>query len=384
MTRPTRIWRSLATVAATGLLLAACGTTDEGDGGDGGTGSENQAACDLKIAYIGPLTGDYANLGLNIVNGAKLALQEYNDQHSDCPVTLERLDSQGDPEKATPLALQAINDDTIIGVVGPTFSGETEATGAQFSEAGLVTVSPSATNPELAQHGWDTFHRLLGNDNTQAPAAAKYIRETIGAKQVFVVDDASEYGKFIAEGVAEELGDLVVDTDTVQQKQTDFSATVTKVKASGADALWYGGYYPEAGLLVKQLRAGGWNGTFTSGDGTLDPGFIEAAGPAAAEGAVLTCPCAPATEEFAQDYQAVNNTEPGTYSAEGYDAMNIFLQGIEAGNTERASMLEWVNNYDADGITKHIKFDESGEISQVVIYAYRVENGEIQPGEPIE
>lgn len=379
MIRSTKTWRTAAAVLAAGLALSACGTTE--DTQNAGEGGE---ACDLKIAYLGPLTGDYANLGINIVNGAKLALEEYNADHEDCKVTLQQFDSQGDPEKATPLATQIINDEKVIGVVGPTFSGETDATGEAFNEAGLVTVSPSATNPELSQNGWDTFHRLLGNDNTQAPAAAKFISEDLEAKKVFVVDDASEYGKFIADGVAESLGDLVVDTDTVQQKQTDFSATVTKVKASGADALWYGGYYPEAGLFVKQLRAGGWKGTFVSGDGTLDPGFIEAGGQSATEGARLTCPCAPATEEFTADYEELNNSDPGTYSAEGYDAANVLLQGFDEGNTDRESLLDWVNNYDADGLTKRIKWDESGEVAEVVIYAYEVDQGEIEDGEPIE
>jgi branched-chain amino acid transport system substrate-binding protein len=379
MIRSTKTWRVAAATIAAGLALSACGTTeDTQNAGEGG------GACDLKLAYIGPLTGDYANLGINIVNGAKLALEKYNEGDPDCKVTLQKFDSEGDPAKATPLATQIVNDEKVVGVVGPTFSGETDATGETFNEAGLVTVSPSATNPELSQNGWDTFHRVLGNDNTQAPAAAKFIREDLKAKKVFVVDDASDYGKFIADGVAESLGDLVVDTDTVQQKQTDFSATVTKVKASGADALWYGGYYPEAGLFAKQLRAGGWKGTFVSGDGVLDPGFIEAGGQAATEGARLTCPCAPATAEFTADYEELNNSEPGTYSAEGYDAANVLLQGIADGNTDREKLLEWVNNYDDQGVTKQIKWDESGEVAEVVIYVYEVDQGKIEDGEPIE
>ena len=138
-----------------------------------------------------------------------MAIEEFNAENPDCEITLEIFDSQGDPEKATPLAIQIVNDDAIIGVIGPTFSGESDATGAAFAEAGLVTVSASATNPDLTKNGWDTFHRILGNDATQAPADATYISDTIGAKSVFVVDDASEYGKGLADGVSEDLGDLV-------------------------------------------------------------------------------------------------------------------------------------------------------------------------------
>ncbi len=371
-----------AVAAVTALVLAGCGTTEDSDPGtDSGTDS---AACDLKIGYMGPLTGDYANLGLNMLGGVKVALDEYNTENADCQVTLEEYDSQGDPEKATPLATQVVQDEKVIGLVGPSFSGETEATGPTFAEAGLVTVSPSATNPDLSTNGWDTFHRVLGNDATQAPAAAQYLSGTVGSTKVFVIDDASEYGKGLADGVAEALGGSVIDRDTVQQKQTDFSATVTKVKASGADSVFYGGYYAEAGLMAKQLRSGGFEGAFVSGDGSLDPGFVEAAGAKSAEGAALTCPCAPNPAEFSAAYEALNGSAPGTYSAEAYDAASILLQGIADGTSDRAGMLTWVNGFDAPGITKQLKFDEGGEVAEVTVYAYLVKGGVIEPGTPIE
>ncbi|MFT4164516.1 MAG: branched-chain amino acid ABC transporter substrate-binding protein [Microlunatus sp.] len=362
-----------------GLLLSACGTT-----GETAEAPASQAACDLVIAFLGPQTGDYANLGLNESRGAELALDKYNKENADCQVTFTKFDSQGDPEKATPLATQIVNTPKIVGVVGPAFSGETEATGPTFAEAGLVTVSPSATNPNLSKNGWDTFHRVLGNDDTQAPAAAKYIKETLSAKTVFVIDDASEYGKGLADGIKKDLGDLVKGTDTVQQKQTDFGASVTKVKAAKADVLYYAGYYAEAGLLAKQLKAGGWTGTFMSGDGSLDKGFVSAAGAAAANGAILTCPCAPAEESFATEYKALTGEDPGTYSTEAFDAMNVLLQGIKAGNGDRAKLLTWVNNYDAPGITKQIKFDETGEVIGGTVYAYKIEDGNLNNASPIE
>ncbi len=385
MIRKTQSWRLVAAAAAAGLTLAACGTTDDSGDNTDASGDSGSGCSPTTLAYLGPLTGDYANLGLKIINGAKTGIDEWNSANPDCEITLKEFDSQGDPEKATPLAVKIIDDEDIIGVVGPAFSGESDATGEAFNEAGLVTVSASATNPDLTTNGWTTFHRVLGNDATQAPADVKYIQETVGAQKVFVVDDASEYGKGIADGVRDGLADLVIDNDTVQQKQTDFSATVSKVKASGADALFYGGYYPEAGLFYKQLRAAGWDGTFVSGDGSKDPGFVEAAGGAKnAEGAILTCPCAPATDDFAQKYTDATGDTPGTYSAEGFDVATIFADGVADGITDRQGMLDFVNSYDADGITKHIKFDETGEVSEVVIYAYTVKDGDTNSGEPIE
>jgi branched-chain amino acid transport system substrate-binding protein len=367
----------VALVATAGLTLAGCGSSSD----DESASSDSGGACDgVSLAFLGPKTGDAANLGLNIVGGVKVAVDEYNEANPDCKVTVKDFDSQGDPEKATPLATQIINDDSIVGVVGPTFSGESDATGAAFSEAGLVTVSASATNPDLTKNGWKTFHRVLGNDATQAPAAAKYITENLKAKKTFIVDDASEYGKGIAEGVEESLGaGAVAGTDTIQAKQTDFGPTVTKIKASGADALWYGGYYAEAGLLAKQLRAAGWKGYFVSGDGSNDPGFVEAAGNKAAEDARLTCPCGEATADFTTKYDAANpGKKPGTYSAEGYDSAKIMLDGIAAGKTSRPDLLEAVNTYDKPGLTKTLKFDENGEVAEVVIYAFKVNDGQIK------
>lgn len=374
----------LALAAVASLSLSACGDDDKDTASSGGGETAGECA-PSTIAYLGPKTGDAANLGLNIVGGVKVAVDEFNTANPDCKITLSEFDSQGDPEKATPLATKIINDKAVIGVVGPAFSGESDATGAAFNEAGLVTISASATNPDLTTNGWKTFHRVLGNDATQAPAAAKYIKDTLAAKKVFVVDDASEYGKGIADGVKKDLGSLVGGTDTVQQKQTDFGPTVTKVKASGADALWYGGYYAEAGLLAKQLRAAGWKGFFVSGDGSNDPGFVEAAGKTGAEDARLTCPCGPAPDDFAVKYKAANDDkDPGTYSAEGYDATKILLDGIAAGNTDREKLLNWVGTYDKPGITKQLKFDDTGEVSEVVIYAYKVEDGKIVPDTEIK
>jgi branched-chain amino acid transport system substrate-binding protein len=368
---------TLAAVAAAGLALTACGTTASSTPTATGSNTGSSCPAGLKLAFLGPTTGDYANLGINIVDGANVALTDFNKAHPDCKVTLQQFDSQGDPNQATKLATQIIGDDSIVGVVGPTFSGESGATGDAFNSSGLVTVSASATDPTLTTHGWTTFHRVVATDADQAPQDSKYILKDLKAKKVFVIDDASEYGKGLADGVKKGVGNAVTGTDEVQQKQTDFSATVTKVTASGADAVFYGGYYAEAGLLVKQLRAAGYKGFFVSGDGSDDPGFVQAAGAQAAQDSRLTCPCAPAAAGFTTKYKADNKgAEPGTYSAEGFDAANVLLSGIAAGKTARPDLLDWVNSYDADGLTKHIKFNK-GDVSTVVIYAYKVNNGKI-------
>jgi branched-chain amino acid transport system substrate-binding protein len=374
-----------APLLAMALALTACGTSGGDDEEASGGGGEAGTCEDVAIGYFGALTGSAANLGINIRNGVDLAVNQFNEENADCQVTLEEYDSAGDPNQATGLATQAIGDETVIGIVGPAFSGESETAGPIFAEGGLPTITASATNPTLAENGWDTFQRILGNDASQGPAAASYISDVLQSEGVFVVDDASAYGAGLADIVNESLAESVVGEDTIQTGQTDFSATVTAIRDSGADSVFFGGYYAEAGLLVQQMRAGGVDATFVVADGVKDPGFIEAAGDAA-EGTIITCPCLPPEEsqDFFDAYQEAYDTAPATYSAEAYDAANVFLEGILDGNTDRESLLEWVNNYDGEQTTKTVKFDESGEVENISVWAYKVEGGEIVADQEIE
>jgi branched-chain amino acid transport system substrate-binding protein len=387
MFRNTRTWRVAAAAAATGLVLAACGTTDDGGGEDEASGEGGgEAACDVTLAFFGPQTGPASGLGQPIIQGAQLAIDQYN-ADADCEVGYEQIDSQGSPDQAPSLATEAAGNEAIIGVVGPAFSGESAAGGPIFAEAGLPTITPSATNPTLADNGWDTFHRALGNDATQGPAAATYIQDTLKAQSVFVIDDASEYGAGLAGIVKESLADTVVGEDTIQAGDTDFSATVTAVNSSKADTVFFGGYYAEAALIVSQLRDRGFEGTFVVADGVKDPGFLEGAKDAA-EGTIITCPCIPAEDPNVADFAAAFEEEfgnaPGTYAAEAYDAASIFLDGIAEGIDNREDMLAFVNEYDEEGITKQLSFDEKGEPSDVHVYAYKVEGGEIVSDTEIE
>jgi branched-chain amino acid transport system substrate-binding protein len=364
-------------LAVAALALGACGTKGGDTPSAGGSGGSAQAACDQKIGMFGALTGPNANLGIYIQNGVNLALDDYNKKNPNCKVTLENYDSQGLPDQAPALAKKAIDDKKVVGIVGPAFSGESKAADPAFNEAGLVTITPSATATKLSTNGWKTFFRALGNDDTQGPAAAKYIKETVKSTKTFVIDDASEYGKGLADIVRKDLGAQVVGNDTIQQKQTDFSASVTKVASSGADTLFFGGYSPEAAPLIKQLRDAGWKGTFVVADGVKDQSYIDNAKDAA-EDTIITCPCVPpdVAPDFQAAYKAKYNEDPNTYSGEGYDSATILLEGIAAGK-DRESMLDFVKSYDKKGVTKQLKFDDKGESADIKVFAYKVEGGKI-------
>lgn len=384
MIRTSRSWKVAAAAAAAGLALAACGTTNDNSSSSGGSsgGSSSGSCKPATLAFLGATTGDYGALGQNMVGGIKLALSEFSKANPSCKVDLKVFDSQGDPTKATPLATQIVGDSSIVGLIGPGFSGESLATGKTFFEAGLPNISPSATQVNITQQGWTTYHRVIGNDAAQGAADAKYLTTTLNAKKVFVADDGSDYGKGLADVVKKTLGGAVVDTDTVSTGQTDFSATVTKVKASGADAFFYGGYYAEAGLLAKQLRQTGYKGLFMSGDGSEDPAFIKAAGAQAAEGAILTAPAGPAPADFNSKYKTVVGADAGLYSTQSYDATNIFLAAIKAGTTDKQALNDFIGSYTGTGVGGPIAFDSNGDIKQTTIYAYKVSNGKLDTENP--
>ncbi len=372
-------------ITTAALILTACGGTKTDASGGGGATSGSGKVCDAEIAYFGALTGDAANLGINIKNGAELAVQQYNEKNPDCKIKFDTFDSEGDPAKAPALAQKAVQNKKLVGIVGPAFSGESKAANPIFNEAGLNLISASATNPALGQQGWKVFHRVLGNDATQGPAVAKYIKDVVKAEKVFVIDDSSEYGKGLGDQVRKSLGSAVVGSDAVQQKQPDFSASVTKVTGASADALFFAGYYAEASKLIKQLRAAGWKGVFVAPDGVKDSAFIQQAG-AAAEGAVLTCPCVPedVAPEFAAAYQKAFNGPPATYSAEAFDAANVFVDAIADGKTSSQDVSDFLKAYDKPGVTKRIKFDENGEPAEVSVWAYKVTNGKIVKDQEIK
>ena len=379
-----RSWRIAAAATLAALSLAACGS-DDGDSGDKASGDGGKDCKEQNLAFLGATTGDAGALGLNMVYGIQTALEEYN-KDADCKVELKQFDSQGNPEKAPALATQIVNDDTIIGLIGPGFSGESLATGKTFFEAGLPSISPSATNVTITQQGWTTWHRVIGNDNAQGEADAKYLKETVGAKKVYVVDDAQDYSVGLAGVVKKGLGDVMVGSDQIQVGQTDMSAVVQKVTSSGADAVFYAGYYTEAGLLAKQLRQADFKGTFMSGDGSQDPAFVKVAGQAA-EGALLSAPAGPAPADFAQKVKDVTGNDAGLYTTQSYDAANIFLAAIEDGAEDAEAINKFIGSYSTeDGASGPISFDENGDIEQSTIYVYKVEGGKLdtENPEPIE
>jgi branched-chain amino acid transport system substrate-binding protein len=336
---------------------------------------DGKATCPpVSLAMAGALTGPDAALGINIKYGVQLAVDKHNAANPGCQVQLKTFDTEGDPQKATQIAPQIVDDAFTIGLVGPAFSGETKATGGVFDQAGLVAATASATNVTLSQNGWKTFFRGLANDGVQGPSVANYMKTTLGNKKVCVVDDSTDYGLGLAKAVRETLGSVAEGSCNISVKKgdKDFSAAVTQVKGASPDAVFYSGYYAEAAPFVQQLRDGGVTATFVSADGTKDPEFVKQAG-GASKDALLSCPCGPATGSFADEYKKKFNQDPGTYSTEGYDLGTIMMKGIDSGAITRPALLDFVRNYNGQGVARKYQWTPEGELTTTLIWMYKVQ-----------
>ncbi|MGH3677730.1 MAG: branched-chain amino acid ABC transporter substrate-binding protein [Mycobacterium sp.] len=334
-----------------------------------------QAQCPpVSIAMAAALTGPDAALGINIKNGAQLAIDKHNAANPGCQVQLKTFDTEGDPQKATQIAPQIVDDAFTIGLIGPAFSGETNATGNIFNQAGLVATTASATNVTLSENGWRTFFRGLGNDGVQGPAVANYMKNTLGYDKICVVDDSTDYGLGLAQAIRGTLGP-VADSGcniSVKKGDKDFSAAVTQINGANPDAVFFAGYYAEAAPLTQQLKDGGFTGTFITGDGAKDPEYVKQAGESSKD-AVITCPCGPATGEFAEEYTQKFNLEPGTYSTEAYDLATILVKGIDSGAITRPALLEYVRNYNGPGVARNYQWTPTGELTNTLIWIYKVQ-----------
>lgn len=376
--KKSNLLRAGAILVGLSLVGVACGS----DSGSSDTTAPAEAKeCTSPVASLGlqfPETGDAANLGAPMLKGAQLAIDEYNAANPDACVALVKFDTQGDPSKAPAVAQAAIDNASVLGIMGPGFSGESKAALPLYDAAGLAAVTGSATNATLQDNGWTVWFRVLANDAVQGPGIAKYISETLKPATLGIIDDASEYGKGLADNVKAAVTSATITAETIDPKAADFSAAVSKMKEAAPDVIFYGGYYGEAAKLSTQLRDAGVESTLVFGDGVLDQaGYADVAGPAA-EGAIIGCPCKSGGDDFAAKWEAKYGEVPGTYGAEYYDIASLYLSIIKAGAADRAAVLAGVKAADFAGVTKQIKFQANGEATESgAIYLYEVKSGKI-------
>jgi branched-chain amino acid transport system substrate-binding protein len=387
-----------AALAAGALTLTACGSR----GDDGGSDSEGGGTT-VVIGVDAPLTGDLSAMGLGIKNSADLAAKTANKEKVVDGITfkIEALDDQAQPSAGQQNATKFVANKDVLGVVGPLNSSVAESMQKVFDDAKLVEVSPANTGPSLTQGpDWQTkkvrqyksYFRTATTDAIQGPFAAQYVFNDAKKTKVFVIDDKKTYGAGLAATFTDEfkkLGGTVVGTEHINPDTKDFSAVATKVKKSGADVVYYGGEYPQAGPLSKQIKAAGANIPLVGGDGIKDDNFLSLAG-AGATGDLATSVGAPVEElasakEFVANYKAAGYKEEySAYGGYSYDSAWAIIEAVKKvvedndgklPDDARAKVTEAMQNVSFDGVTGKVSFDEYGDATNKQLTVYAVKNG---------
>jgi branched-chain amino acid transport system substrate-binding protein len=251
---------------------------------------DERASLNIKIGFMGPLTGGAAFLGQEQLNFAKVATQIFNEQ-TGFNIQIVEGDDKIDPDEGKIVAERFIADDSILAVVGPAGSQVCEAVQPLFAEANMVHITPSCTRVSLTDPGTPTFFRPIPTDGDQGPTDANFMVEQLGAKSAYLVDDQSSYSTGLTDEVEAALraaGVTEVQRASVTQQDTDFSSLVTSIIAAGSDVVFFPGQISsQLGTMAAQLAEQGYQGTYFLGDGGFDISWVETAG-ASANGTYLS------------------------------------------------------------------------------------------------
>jgi len=365
------------TIGLTGFVLAA-----------GLAFSGVAHAADFKLAVAGPLTGPNAAFGAQLQQGAQQAVDDLNAKGGILgnKVTIETGDDVSDPKQGVSVANKFVGDGVKY-VVGHFNSGVTIPASDVYLENGMLMITPAATNPTLTEKGkWDVF-RTCGRDDQQGVVAAKYIEDHFKGKKIAILHDKTTYGKGLADATMAALAKAGVKPaiyEGVNAGEKDYSAVVSKVKAAGADIVYWGGLHPEGGLIRRQMTDQGIKAPMMSGDGITDNEFASIAGPGA-EGTLMTFGpdprknpnAAAVVKEF-----AAKNFDPQAYTLYSYAAVQVMAEAAEqAKSIDPKKMAEAMHSgAKFKTVIGDLSFDKKGDLQQAgyVMYTWKKQpNGQI-------
>jgi len=349
------------------LLLAACG------GGTTGKGT-------IKVATQSPLSGGQSAIGVDIKNGAELAMEQLKKPLEDMgfKVELAAYDDQANPDTGVANAKNIVSDPAILCIVGHYNSGVQIPSSEVYHTSNLANVSPANTNPKVTDRGYLEVSRIVGRDDVQGVVAAQFAVSK-GMNTAYVVHDKTAYGQGIAEFFKREFeknGKTVAGFEGTEEK-ANFDAILAPMLAANPEVVFFGGIYDQASVFFKQARERGFLGMFLSDDGYDSPEAVKIGGAGLLDGSGLyyTTVAGPAklypgTAKFQTDFKAKYGADPKPFAAQGYDSMAICLKAIEnaakdAGNKmpAREAVANAVRALkDFPGITGTINFNSKGDL----------------------
>ncbi len=394
-------------VLVTGSVLTWSLTGDNDAPRGGGTAGNGSAGSSVTvvIGVDAPLSGGLSAMGIGVKNSADLAARTANETRHVPGVHFEikALDDGADPAKGEANAARFVSDEKVLGVVGPLNSGVAKTLVAPLARANLAVVSPSNTDPVLTlgpdwaagtrSRPYSTYFRTVATDVVQGPFAARYLHGSAKKTKVYVVDDASAHGTALTSGFTPEfakLGGTVVGTEQVDPAERAFAGLATRVRSSGADAVYFGGYYDTAAPLSQQLKQAGVGVPLMGGDGIFDQQYLttnpKAEGDLATNIGVAAEESA-AGQDFLTRYEKAGYPEAaGWYGPYAYDATWSLIEAVKAvvtanGGTlpstsaTRAKVPQALTGTTFDGVTGRVAFDGAGDTVNRRLTVYTVKDG---------
>lgn len=342
-------------------------------------------AADIKLGVAGPITGPNAAFGAQLKNGVEQAVADINAKGGILgnKIVLSVGDDVSDPKQGVSVANKFVGDGVKF-VVGHFNSGVTMPASEVYAENGIPMITPSATNPKITERGLPNVFRTCGRDDQQGKIWADYVISGPGkGKKIAVVHDKTTYGQGLADaakGFFNAAGVKEVLYEGVNTGEKDYSALVSKIKASGAEILMWGGLHTEGGLILRQLRDQGSNIQMMSGDGITDNEFATIGGPGVVGTLMTFGPDPrdnPAAKEVVAEFKA-KNFDPQAYTLYSYAAVQIFKQAAEEAKSLDAKKIEEVmhSGKPFHTVIGDISYDKKGDRTSIDYVWYTWKKGD--------
>ncbi|ARP94091.1 branched-chain amino acid ABC transporter substrate-binding protein [Bordetella genomosp. 13] len=338
-----------------------------------------QAAETIKIGIPQPMTGPNTQYGDQIQAGALTAIETINAKGGVKGKQLEPIliDDGCEPKQAVPAANRVVNSGAKF-AVAHACSGVTVPAVNVYEQEGIVAITPGATSPLVT----DTikphfFFRTIGRDDQQGPFAARYVANTIKPKKVAVLHDKQTYGSGVATQVKDTLERNKVPVaifEGINVGDSDYSAVITKLKSAGVDFVYFGGYHPELGLLLRQSREQGLNVQFMGPEGTANQDLVAIAGPAI-DGLLVTLPAdftkLPGNEGVVKAFEAKKRNPDGAFQMPAYAAVQLIAEGITAVGEDPAKVADYLHKTSFNTAIGKVEYDAKGDLKDFEFAVYK-------------
>lgn len=325
-------------------------------------------AKDIKVAVVGAMSGPVAQYGDQEFTGAEQAVADINAKGgiNGDKLVITKYDDACDPKQAVAVANKVVNDG-IKYVIGHLCSSSTQPASDIYEDEGIIMITPAATAPELTSRGYQLVMRTTGLDSDQGPTAAKYILDKVKPQRIAIIHDKQQYGEGLARSVQDGLkagGGNIVFFDGVTAGEKDFSTLVARLKKDNIDFVYYGGYHPEMGQILRQARAAGLKTQFMGPEGVANVSLSNIAGESA-DGLLVTKPKnydqVPANQPIVAAIKAKKQDPSGAFVWTTYAAVQSLAEGLKK-SSDPTEMANYLKGATVETVMGPLTWNDKGDL----------------------